>query len=247
VSRTMNPQPIGIPPGGTRWRLFTGSLIWLRKKAGRGWHHHSRALHRRSMGQGGITGCQYDARAPGVVPRPRLFFSGPTLFFCTRLSDGRAQNFGAPACVVSLIAVGRAVDGGRNMPQISKGSFSKGIFGVVAVALTFGAAQLASGRDLSGGLQDTATTPVAGINRAAKADRAAVTAPEIKTRTIALRLEGLSDTSVLVRIPLAQADRNVSRPSVVKPLGWKLAVACEPVVSVLTDVAKRLEPGRCVT
>jgi hypothetical protein len=28
-------------------------LIWFGKKAGRGWHHHSRAPHRRSMGQGG--------------------------------------------------------------------------------------------------------------------------------------------------------------------------------------------------
>jgi hypothetical protein len=27
----------------------------------------------------------------------------------------------------------------------------------------------------------------------------------------------------------------------------KLTVACEPVVSVLTEVAKQLEPGRCVT
>jgi hypothetical protein len=134
------------------------------------------------------------------------------------------------------------------MPQISKGNSSKAIFGIVAVALTFGAAQLASGRDLSGGLQNTAATPAAGINRAAKTDRAAaVTAPGIKTRTIALRLQGLSDTSVLVRIPLAQAGGNASRPSAVKPPGWKLAVACEPVVSVLTDVAKRLEPGHCVT
>jgi hypothetical protein len=39
-----------------------------KKKAGRDWHHHSRALQRRSMGQGGITGCQNDAQPPGVVP-----------------------------------------------------------------------------------------------------------------------------------------------------------------------------------
>jgi hypothetical protein len=29
--------------------------------------------------------------------------------------------------------------------------------------------------------------------------------------------------------------------------GQKTAVACEPVVSVLTEVAKLLQPGRCVT
>jgi hypothetical protein len=134
------------------------------------------------------------------------------------------------------------------MPQISKGNFSKRIFGVVAVALTFGAAQLASGRDLSNGLQNGAATAADGVNRTTKADRAAaITAPGTKTRTIALRLEGLPGTSVLVRIPLAQAGGNASRPSAIKPSGWKLAVACEPVVSVLTDVAKRLEPGHCVT
>ena len=65
-------------------------------------------------------------------------------------------------------------------------------------------------------------------------------------RTISLQFNGLADTSVLVRVPVAQA----SRPSSFAP-SWtrsgKRAVACEPVVSVLTEVAKQLEPGRCVT
>jgi hypothetical protein len=34
---------------------------------------------------------------------------------------------------------------------------------------------------------------------------------------------------------------------VVKTEDQKAKVACEPVVSVLTDIAKRLPPGRCVT
>jgi hypothetical protein len=190
-----------------------------------------------------------------LKPRSRspasIIFFGSTLFFYTRLSDGRAPELWRSRLRCVADRRGAIFDGGRNMPHISKGNFSKGIFGVVAVALTFGAAQLASGRDLSGGLKDTETTPAAGINRAAKADRAtSAGAPAIQTRTIALRLEGLSDTSVLVRIPLAEAGGNASRPSApsaVKPPGWKLAVACEPVVSVLTDVAKRLEPGHCVT
>jgi hypothetical protein len=50
---------------------------------------------------------------------------------------------------------------------------SRGIFGAIAIALTFGAVQFASGRDLSEGRQDSAGTPAATINRAAKADRAA--------------------------------------------------------------------------
>jgi hypothetical protein len=32
-----------------------------------------------------------------------------------------------------------------------------------------------------------------------------------------------------------------------KPGDRKLAVACEPPVSVLTEIAKQLQPGRCVT
>jgi len=129
------------------------------------------------------------------------------------------------------------------MPQISKA-----IFGAIAVALTLGAVQFAFGRDLTGGPQDSAATAQAGINRAAKTDRApGVAVSGLPTQTISLRLEGLTDTSVLVRIPVARAGNSSSAPSALKPLDRKLAVACEPVVSVLTDVAKRLEPGRCVT
>jgi hypothetical protein len=67
-------------------------------------------------------------------------------------------------------------------------------------------------------------------------------------RTISLRFNGLSDTSVLLRVPVAQASRRGSfAPSWIRSGTDKRAVACEPVVSVLTEVAKQLEPGRCVT
>jgi hypothetical protein len=133
------------------------------------------------------------------------------------------------------------------MPQI----FS-GIFGALAVSLTLGAMPLA-GHDTSRGTQDASGahdasgTSATAINRAAKADRAArVGGPA--TQTISLRLNGFSDTSFLVRIPVAQAVRKGSSiPSMIKSRDGKMAVACEPVVSVLTEVAKRLEPGRCVT
>jgi hypothetical protein len=133
------------------------------------------------------------------------------------------------------------------MPQI----FS-GIFGAVAVSLTLGAMPLA-GRDISGGTQDTpgaqdtSGTSASAINRAAKADRAVRVAGPA-TQTISLRLRGFSDTSFLVRIPVAQAARKGSSiPSMIKSGDGKMAVACEPIVSVLTELAKRLEPGRCVT
>src|ERR1700732_673794 len=128
-----------------------------------------------------------------------------------------------------------------NMPQLSRG-----ILSASAVALTLGAVQFASGRDLPGPQQTTA--PETTINRTAKADRAArVAAPNIPTQTISLRLDGLSATSFLVRVPpLAQEARSNSPvPAVTRSGGRKPAVACEPVVSVLTEVAKQLQPGRC--
>jgi hypothetical protein len=150
------------------------------------------------------------------------------------------------------------------MPQLSRG-VSIGALGAIAVALTFGAAQFASGRDLAApdfsadpqdrlqsafreSLQEPAAAGELGVNRAAKGDRAAgVAGSPLRTRTILLRPEGLPDTSVLVRIPMAQARPGSSAPSMTKSPDRKMAVACEPMVSVLTEVAKRLQPGRCVT
>jgi hypothetical protein len=127
---------------------------------------------------------------------------------------------------------------------------SRGIFAAIAVSLTLGAVPLALGRDLYGA-QDPSGTPVTAINRAAKADRiAGVARADVPTQTISLRLNGVSDTSVLVRIPLAQAASGggaSAAPSWTRPGDGKQTVACEPVVSVLTDIAKQLAPGRCVT
>ncbi len=126
---------------------------------------------------------------------------------------------------------------------------SRGILAAVAVTLTLGAAQFASGRDLSVSQDDAATVAEATINRSAKADRAArVGEPASQTRTISLRLDALAATSVLIRIPVAQAVRaGSSARSITTSPGRKLTVACEPVVSVLTEVARQLQPGRCVT
>jgi hypothetical protein len=129
---------------------------------------------------------------------------------------------------------------------------SRGLFAAVAVSALCGvggAVQFAAGRDLSGFAQNPPGTSETSINRAAKADRAArVPGAAMQTRTISLPLYGLSDTSVLVRIPVAREARNgPAAPVVIKSGDRKLTVACEPVVSVLTEVAKRLQPGRCVT
>ncbi len=80
---------------------------------------------------------------------------------------------------------------------------SRAIFGAIAVSLSLGAAQLAVGRDLTG-TQDSAGASAATINRAGKADRAnGPTGSTAPTRTISLRLDAFSDTSVLIRLPVA--------------------------------------------
>ncbi len=139
---------------------------------------------------------------------------------------------------------------------------AKGVFGVVAVSLTVGAVQFASGPDFSANARDRlqysqdvlksplqnalAEVPVAtgaAVNRAAKSDRvAAVAGSSAQMLTIALRLDGFSSTSFLFRVPVANGGWPVTKPG-----DRKMTVACEPVVSVRTEIANRLEPGRCVT
>ena len=128
---------------------------------------------------------------------------------------------------------------------------SRAVFGTIAVSLSLGAAQLAVGRDLIGTRNPAGTSEV--VNSAVKADRAdAAMRPGAATRTISLRFDALADTSVLIRMPAAKAtDTQVrsgsSAPSLTKSGDRKATVACEPPVSVLTEVAKRLQPGRCIT
>jgi hypothetical protein len=132
-----------------------------------------------------------------------------------------------------------------------------GIYGAFALSLTSGVAQLALGHDLSettlagpqNSLTDSLTAGGYAVNRGSKADRAVrVAGSPAQTRTISLRLEGFSDTSFLVRVPVASGNGNSSSaPARTQSGGRKLVLACEPVVSVLTEVAKRLQPGRCVT
>ena len=129
----------------------------------------------------------------------------------------------------------------------------KVFFAFLAGSATFGAVQLASGHDLAGLRQLAATAPGSDVNRTGKADRGALKAAEGETQTITIRAVGLEDTSVVVRIPVVKEEaRNrpvpPAKPEGSKPPGTsKTAIACEPPVSVLTEVAKLLQPGRCVT
>lgn len=137
---------------------------------------------------------------------------------------------------------------------------SKVIFAALAAVAAFGAVQIAS-VEASPTLADRfqalgESAGAAGINRTAKGDRAAnIPQAAGRARTVLLKVDSFADTSVLVRIPVQKEARNLApaQPSA-KPAAEKAGsdkakriVACEPPVSVLTEVAKLLQPGRCVT
>jgi hypothetical protein len=125
--------------------------------------------------------------------------------------------------------------------------FSKAIFGAAAIAFALGAAQLASGHDLADRWQAVSEKPGHSVNRAGKADRIGDLKPAaVPTRTVSLRLNDLADTSVLLRVPVTIETGN-AKPPVLLQNGRKPTIACEPMVSSLTEVAKLLQPGRCVT
>lgn len=135
------------------------------------------------------------------------------------------------------------------MSQIQKAFLS-----AVAVVATLGAVQLASGHDLADRWQavaDKADKPSHNVNRAAKADRLGEVKPgAVSTRTVSMRLNDLADTSVLLRVPAVIESGNAKPPVRLqdqKKVRGKPTIACEPMVSSLTEVARLLQPGRCVT
>jgi hypothetical protein len=138
------------------------------------------------------------------------------------------------------------------------------VLGVVSGAAMFGAIQYASGNDLSGSSlrgtlteRDTAIpaasfTPA--VNRTAKGDRDTTPAKLDPGQTLSFQVHGLTDTSVLLRLagpapaPKAQPDKPASTKAIpIDSKPRKATVACEPPVSLLTEVARSLQPGRCVT
>ncbi|WP_128923381.1 hypothetical protein [Bradyrhizobium guangxiense] len=135
----------------------------------------------------------------------------------------------------------------------------KVFLGAIAIAATLGAVQLASGHDLADRWQAVVDVPTYSsnslsshdVNRAGKADRLAEIKPAaVPTRTVSMRLNDLADTSVLLRVPAVIETGNAKPPALLqnqKKVRDKPTIACEPMVSSLTEVAKLLQPGRCVT
>ena len=133
------------------------------------------------------------------------------------------------------------------MSQIHKAFLS-----AVAIAATLGAAQLAFGHDLADRWTAVSDKPGDVVNRAGKADRLAdLKQAPVPTRTVSMRLNDLADTSVLLRVPAVIETGNAKPPIALqnqqKQGRNKPTIACEPMVSSLTEVAKLLQPGRCVT
>ncbi|MHC2624682.1 hypothetical protein ACVIW2_006714 [Bradyrhizobium huanghuaihaiense] len=141
------------------------------------------------------------------------------------------------------------------MSQIQKVFLS-----AAAIAATLGAVQLASGHDLADRWQavaDKSDKPGHNVNRAGKADRLAeIKQAAVPTRTVSMRLNDLADTSVLLRVPAVIETGNAKPPVLLQNQNQsqkkqgrsnKPTIACEPMVSSLTEVAKLLQPGRCVT
>lgn len=121
----------------------------------------------------------------------------------------------------------------------------RGLFGAIAIAGSLGVAQLAVGGDLGqqARLQAGSAEVIQSVNRDGKSDRVALQAL-VPGQTYGVTLVG---QSVLVRVPDAQVGQAM-RPAAPRPTAApRRMVACEPVVSVLTEVAKQLEPGRCMT
>ncbi len=143
---------------------------------------------------------------------------------------------------------------------------ASGTLGAVAAVLALGAVHLevSAGNDLLGPAQRgdaSVITPAraadneaiaTNVDRSAKGDRDTAVSPA-GGLTLSFKLPGLPDTSVVMRVPsgeAADALRKAPAPTTGSGKGSSAGarpVACEPVVSVLTDVAKRLEPGRCIT
>lgn len=128
------------------------------------------------------------------------------------------------------------------------------VLGMVAGATMFGAIQYASGNDLRGTLTDSDRAAASSVNRAAKGDRGTmITAQNEQSQTLSFRVQGLSDTSVLLRLsaaPVVAPGKNEAinvRTVPVNAKPQRAAVGCEPPVSVLSEMAKILQPGRCVT
>jgi hypothetical protein len=135
---------------------------------------------------------------------------------------------------------------------------SLGFLAAAAAFAAFGGLHLeiAAGRALDrlapddARLQTDKTVAATAVDRSGKTDRGEITLSSAEGRTITFQHPDLPSTTVALRVwEIAGAAKG--RPVLKEPKARaekpKRAVACEGVVSVLTEVAKHLEAGRCLT
>jgi hypothetical protein len=141
---------------------------------------------------------------------------------------------------------------------------SKRSLGFIAAAAAIAAfsglhLEIASGRSLEplppdARLQTGRTFAANNVDRSTKADRGEFAPSSAEGRTITFQHPDLASTTVALRL-WETAGAAKSRPELKAPSKDgkapgdkpKRIVACEGVVSVLTEVAKQLDAGRCLT
>jgi hypothetical protein len=129
------------------------------------------------------------------------------------------------------------------MPQLTSSQIMTGSLAALTIVFTLGVAQFAVGGDLSSGKSEPVSIEHQ-IDRTGKGDRSSGAVRVVPGKTIAVQLQGEPTSSILVRVPGPTGDAH--KPDPVKS-SRKSILACEPVVSALTEIARHLEPGRCIT
>jgi len=84
------------------------------------------------------------------------------------------------------------------------------------------------------------------VNRTAKADRLAAATPGVSGPTLVFKVAGMKNTSVATFVLGPQRSAPATAPGAASRAIMKTA-ACEPPVSALTEVARLMQTGRCVT
>lgn len=138
-----------------------------------------------------------------------------------------------------------------------------GVLGAVAATLALGAVHLEVGAG-NGLLGPTALASKASVASAAPASSISAIPLQVSregkgdrmrapsgaaSMTLAFTLSGAPESSVLMRIPTERVSAPPPLPTATGTPATKerKLFACEPSVSVLTSVAKELDPARCVT
>lgn len=153
--------------------------------------------------------------------------------------------------------------------------WSKGFFAVCAACLALGGVHLeiASGGDLTTVAPPTdagtdmklgreplpaflaqaapsqQAAPSHEVNRSSKGDRLGHASPGLSGPTMVFTVAGLPNTSVVTFAPLEPVSVPVGNSNAAPGAARAImrTAACEPPVSALTEVARRIQIGRCIT